>query len=320
MTGAGSVEVEDAPPAEEHAGSHWDALIEHMRTYRESVGSPSFRVLAERVAAARVARGIDPYAARVGKTTVYDCFQLGRARVNLDLVREVARAMGASDDDVDAWINSCHKSLVVEDEGPDPVEVVRLPSRMHVLVLMLAGLALNLIGRGFVLFLDFPLHLDMMGTAVVAIALGPWRGAAVGASTGVVGMGLSGSSSLTFGLVNVAGALAWGYGVRWFRGGASIPRFVALNLFTALVCSLAAVPILLGFYGGVETRHSFGDVTASFDALWSSHAASVFVANYVTSALDKMLSGFVALAAIASLPLVLRPRLPIVATQNQDQV
>lgn len=310
------MDVEDAPLADEQAGSHWDTLIEHMRTYRVSVGSPSFRVLAERVAAARESRGIDPYAARVGKTTVYDCFQLGRARVNLDLVREVAHAMGASDAAVDDWISSCHKPMVVQVEEPLSAVAAPSPSKRYVVSLLFAGLLLNLVGRGFVLFFDFPLHMDMIGTAVVAIALGPWSGAAVGASTGVVGTALSGSSSLSFAVVNVAGALVWGYGIRVFRGGASIPRFVALNLATAFVCSLVAAPILLGFYDGA-TRHSFANATDALDALWSNHAASVFFSNFVTSVLDKMLSGFVALAVVASLPLVLRPRLPIVTTPGQ---
>ena len=176
---------------------------------------------------------------------------------------------------------------------------------------MAAGLVMNLLGRGFVMFFDFPLHLDMVGTAVVALALGPWRGAAVGAATGLVGASMSGTSSLSFTLVNVVGALAWGYGVRRFNGGATIPRFVALNLVTGALCSLVAVPILLGFYDGA-TRHSFDHVTGAFDVFWSSHAASVLLSNLVISALDKLLSGFVALAVLASLPLVLRSRLPIV--------
>jgi energy-coupling factor transport system substrate-specific component len=310
------VEVENASSVDEQAGAYWDGLIRRLQDHRDSVGSPSFRVLAERVAAARVENGVNPYAARVGKTTVYDCFQLGRVRVNLDLVREVARAMGASSVEVDDWIESCRRPRAAMTDPPVPVVRPASPSAHQVVGLMTAALVMNLLGRGFVMFFDFPLHLDMIGTAVVALALGPWRGAAVGASTGILGVALSGTSSLSFAVVNVVGALAWGYGVRRFNGGATIPRFVLLNLATGALCSLAAVPILLGLYDGA-TRHSFDGVTSAFDVFWSSYAASVLFSNFVTSALDKMLSGFLALTVITSLPLVLRPSWPITTSASR---
>ena len=313
------------PAAGREAAGRWDALVEQLVAQRERVGSPSYRELAEGVVAARVAGGADPYAARVGKTTVYDCFRTGRPRINLGLVREIAQVMGAGSDEVDAWVRRCHPPAVVDPaietsvdapgetpvDGPVPDAPAPRPSARHVLGLMALAVVLNLVGRAFVLVFDLPFHLDMVGTAVAAIALGPWRAAAVGAGTSVLGVGLSGSSSLAFGVVNVAGALAWGYGVRRFTGGRSIPRFVWWNLVTALVCTLVAVPILLGFYDGA-TRGSFDHVTSAFDVLWSSHATSVLLSNYVTSALDKVLSGFLALTVVAALPLALRPRLPIV--------
>lgn len=43
----------------------------------------------------RAAAGESPHAARVARSTVYDCFRTGRVRVNLALVREIATALGA---------------------------------------------------------------------------------------------------------------------------------------------------------------------------------------------------------------------------------
>lgn len=105
-------------------------------------------------------------------------------------------------------------------------------------LLLVACVAANLLGRFLVVALDLPLHLDMTGTAISAIALGPWCGALVGALTNVLGVVFSGVSSLPFGLVNITGALVWGYGVHRYRRGRSLPAFFSLNVLAALACSL----------------------------------------------------------------------------------
>src|SRR5690606_28147164 len=76
--------------------------------------------------------------------------------------------------------------------------------------LMLGCVAVNLLGREFVDLLNLPVYLDMVGTALAAIVLGPWRGAAVGATTNLAGLFISGIASAPFAVVNVVGALVWG--------------------------------------------------------------------------------------------------------------
>ncbi|CAN5514578.1 hypothetical protein BH11ACT8_BH11ACT8_16350 [soil metagenome] len=182
---------------------------------------------------------------------------------------------------------------------PTPVPPAAMTwSRWRPVVLLLAGcVATNLIGRELVLLLGLSLHLDMVGTAIGAILLGPWWGALVGLLTNLVGAGLSGPSSLPFALVNIAGALVWGYGVRRFGMGRTIPRFFALNIVCATVCSCVAAPIVLVLYGG-EVGHQTDGVGPHLLALVHLVVVSVFLSNLLISLVDKTISGFVALAVV----------------------
>lgn len=318
----------------EHAGGaragHWDAFVEELRGHRERVGSPSFRELAERVAQARVEQGMDPFNARVGRTTVFDCFQTGRPRYNLRLAREVGAALGASEETLEAWVRACQArrhgegrgSLVAvgradeaEDEGgsrvPTGSSAARRPVPLAVALRIAAlGLALSLVGRGIVVFLDLPLHLDMIGTALAAFALGPWWAVGVGVATNLTGVAISGPASIPFALVQVAGGLAWGYGVRRWRTGERIMRFTGLTVAVAFLCSVVATPIIM-MMTPWEPRASFEPSTDAFLAFWGVETFALFMGNLVISVLDKLLSAFIALVAVASLAPAVRARLPL---------
>lgn len=302
---------------EARSGGYWDGLVLRLQAYREGVGRPSYQMLADRVAQARVDRGVDPYAARVGKSTVYNCFQTGRPRPNVDLICEVARVMGATEEQVDEWVRACHRpvpSVVIEPEA-EATEAVRDTSTREVLWLMLGCVVFNLLGREFVDFFKFPVHLDMIGTAIAAIALGPWRGAAVGLATNAIGVIGSGWISLPFALVNIAGAVMWGYGVRHWRLGRTLPRFFLLNVMTAVACAVVAVPIILAFVQGNRVGHDV--FTQLVEDAIPLHAVAVGFSNLVTSGLDKLISGFVALVAVSALPFHMRHTIPLILADHR---
>ncbi|WP_309648882.1 hypothetical protein [Nocardioides sp.] len=310
------MEVQGTPP-ESREEARWDPLALELQALRTSAGDPSFAEIARRVSEQRLARGASEHAARVARTTVYDAFRTGRARVNLELVRDIGTALGGSHADVDAWVARCRSprspepapepaSEPASETQPQAVESPVPPTGAREAVLLLAAcLAVNLLGRVFVDFLHLPIHLDMVGTAIAAIALGPWRGAAVGAATNVVGALLSGPASIPFAIVNVAGALAWGYGVRRFGLGRTLPRFLALNVMVAGLCTLLAVPILVGLYGG-SAGNGQDTITTTFLALTHQLTVSVGFSNLLVSLADKLFSGFVALVVISTLPVGLR--------------
>ncbi len=301
--------------------ARWDRFAWELQALRRVAGEPSFAEIARRVAAARVAGGADEHAARVARTTVYDAFRTGRARVNVPLVREIVRALDGDPAEVDRWLREASPDgRTGRAAEPQPAEaqpgdasaraaaVPEAPApaaRRHVVLLCLACVLVNLAGRQLVDVLGLPAHLDMVGTAVAAFALGPWHGAAVGLTTNLAGVASSGAVSLPFAAVNVLGALLWGWGVRQWGLGRTLPRFLGLNVLVAAACSLVAVPILVllldGFAGnGQET------IGRTVEAYGAAFVVAVGTSNLLVSIGDKLISGFVALVTVSSLPASLR--------------
>ncbi len=294
--------------------ARWDRLVLELRKRRDDVGQPSFAELANRIVAARRDRGLDHHAAHVGRSTVYDVFQLGRSRLNFDLVREVGAALDVDTETVDEWIAACSSPASSDEDVIESAEW----TLGFIAAVLFGSLVLNLLGREFVDLLHLPIYLDMVGTAIAAIALGPWYGALVGVATNSVGAIGSGMESFPFAAVNVAGALLWGYGVRRFGWGRTLPRFFVLNVAVALACSIIAVPILVLVFGG-SVGQGQDTITDTFLELGTGLATAVGASNLMTSTADKLLSGFVALVVITALPYRRRRGLPLtLADQRPD--
>ncbi len=185
----------------------------------------------------------------------------------------------------------------------------RLPLTYVVAIVPVAA-ALNIVGGYINGVLNLPIFLDMIGTMVAAVLLGPWWGALVGAITNIVSSFLSGPIGLPFVVCNVAGALVWGYANQW--GWMRKPwSFFLVNMLAGLVVTITAVPIYVFLFGGA-TGH-FGDVmTAAFLGMGQHLIVSVFSSNILTNQADKILGGAVGLAIIDALPenLTQNARLP----------
>ncbi|CAM3769426.1 hypothetical protein [Nocardioides zeicaulis] len=314
----------------------YDDLVRRLVALRDEAGQPSFGELASRVSRVRRERGSSPEAARVGRTTVYDAFRLGRQRIDADLIGDLGRALGATDEQADRWAEEARRARsratvpasdpvpapapeaqpdhrLEPEPDPEPHPAAPPPGRIPrgwVVGVLLGSLLLNLLGRSLVDLLHLPVHLDMTGTACAAVVLGPWWGALVGLATNIAGVAVSGPESLLFAPVNVVGALLWGYGVRRFALARSVPRFFLLNLLVAAVCSVVAVPLIVtvdhGFSG-----HGTDAVTRSAHVLLSSMWASVAVSNVLTSVVDKLISGFLAMVVVESLPARVRASMSV---------
>jgi energy-coupling factor transport system substrate-specific component len=171
----------------------------------------------------------------------------------------------------------------------------------YVVALVPVAAALNIVGGTINTALRLPTFLDMIGTAVVAILLGPWWGALVGVIGNVGGAFFTGPVNVPFALVNVAGALVWGYGVRSLGMAASAARFFLLNIVVALVTSAVAAPIVVFMFGGA-TGHSSDALTAAFATAGRDLLAATFASSVIVSLADKIISGFLALAIVDALP------------------
>ncbi|MBP1327190.1 energy-coupling factor transport system substrate-specific component [Leucobacter exalbidus] len=163
---------------------------------------------------------------------------------------------------------------------------------------MIAAVLINRIGRELNVHFGLSLFLDMIGTCIAAIVLGPWYGAAVAVASQGLALFTYFDSGIFFGLVNVTGALVWGYGIRYFKMGSDFCRFALLGVAAALACSAVGVPINL-----ILTGLSSEEATV-FDALQSlgpAFAVALLSENVITSVIDKLLASFLALAAFVYL-------------------
>jgi len=133
-------------------------------------------------------------------------------------------------------------------------EIVReYTYREEVLPIVLLGALLNLAGPHLnASLLGFHLvFLDMGGTLLAAMLLGPWWGAGVGVLSNAFN-GLAFTAYFPFAVVNVAGALAWGY---WYRaaradhevfspeGRGDLLRWARLYLKLVLIAVLVCAPL-----------------------------------------------------------------------------
>ncbi len=185
-----------------------------------------------------------------------------------------------------------------------------LPTTL-IVTLIPVSVALNIVGGYIASALRLPVYLDMIGTAISAIVLGPWWGALVGILTNTGSALITGPVSLPFALVNVVGALLWGYGVRSWGLGRTIPRFFILNIIVAIACTVVAAPIIVLVFGGA-TGNGADALTGTFLAVGQNLVGSVFSSNILTSLADKIIAGFVALAIIEALPKSLTQNIDIV--------
>jgi hypothetical protein len=168
-----------------------------------------------------------------------------------------------------------------------------------VLAFVALGAAINVAGGYAATLTGLPLFLDMIGTALVALVLGPWWGALTALITSFVLVPISGPGNIPFAPVGIAAALTWGYGVRQLGLGRTAARYFGLNLLVVLVVSVVATPIVLWLFGGA-TGHPSDVITAAFARLgpWG----AVFADNLLVNLVDKVLTGYIALAAARALP------------------
>lgn len=311
----------DGPLPAGQAADDFGAIAADLRQLRAAAGHPSFSELVRSIGRLRQDRGVAAEVSRPGRTTVYDAFRPGRRRIDADLVADIVLALGGTEPEAQRWRERCHAARggaaaahVVQTPlepaaephtpaEPKPADTVLgrwLPGRPTLVVLVVA-VVLNLLGRILVDTLQMSLHLDMVGTALAAVVLGPWQAVVVAIASSVLGMTVNGTVSLAFLPVNVVGGLIWGYGVHRLGLGRSVLRFFALTVVTAVACTLVAVPILLMLGGSVG--HAGEDRLLEM----LSHPlryvpAAVLLSNLLLSLADKLISGFCALAVMEASP------------------
>lgn len=172
-------------------------------------------------------------------------------------------------------------------------------SPTYVLVFVALGAAINVVGGYAATATGVLIFLDAIGTCLVALVLGPWWGALTAVITGFVLVPVSGPGNVLFAVVGAGAALTWGYGVRRLGLGRTATRYFLLNLLVVLVVSLLATPIVIYLFGGA-TGHPSDLITASLARLGP--VGAVFADNILVNLVDKLLTGYLALAVAQALP------------------
>ena len=284
-----------------------DDLAADLQRLRASAGHVAYGEIAARIAGRREAEGMSAAAAQVGRSSVYDVFRAGRTRTNPNLVAEIVRALGEDDDAADEWRVRCLRARDAQTPTLARKSRVRReslalePSTVRaamVVLLLLSCVGLNVFGNSAAGRIPVTLYLDMIGTAIAAMVLGPWYGVAVGAATSSLAAISNVPGSIAFILVEVVGALVWGYGVRAWRLGRSPLRLVLLNAIAGLTCTIMAVPVIVVVFDGV-TDHPADALTKAFEAFGNGQWTAVFSSNILTSLADKQLSGVIAVVVFA---------------------
>ena len=89
--------------------------------------------------------------------------------------------------------------------------------------------------------------------------------------------------------------------------GITLPRFFSLSFLVTLSFSLVAVPVIvLAFQSDIA--RTYNDLTLTLQSLGAGLLTAIGLSNIVHSAVDKLLSGFIALAIVAAMPIAWRRR------------
>ena len=305
------------PSASEGTGETLDDLAADLQRLRSTAGQIAYGEIAARIERRRRDDGLGDAAARIGRSSVYDVFRAGRTRINATLVGEIVLALGGSDDEASRWRERCVRAAAPPSTAPSRASrglsstqsLDRLALRPLLAVLiMLSCLGLNLFGHNAAGRIPVTLYLDMVGTAIAAIVLGPWYGVAVGFATNTLATISNVPGSFFFVLVQIAGALVWGYGVRAWRLGRTPLRYLLLNAIAAIVCSLVAVPVIVMVFHGFA-NHPADLLTRGFEALGEEVWAAVLSSNILVSLADKLLAGAVAVVVLVLLTSKIEPRM-----------
>jgi len=163
--------------------------------------------------------------------------------------------------------------------------------RDEVLVIVTGAVLLNYVCSVFARNLTSILFLDMTGTALAALLLGPWYGAMVGLlSNGIVNWilypGPNGDAVIApWAIVNICGGLLWGY----FGRSKAFSQFMAKP--TGTIADQVYYLLKFGVFGAVLMAFPGAAVQMVQQAL--GHQDPAFLDKGYSSALDSFLSGCV---------------------------
>ena len=175
-------------------------------------------------------------------------------------------------------------------------------SRAYAASFVVAGIALNVIAGRLAALTGLPgIYLDLSGTLLTALILGPWWAATTGLLSNLVTGLIAGPVSIPFGIVNMAFGLVVGFLAdkgwtkTWIK---TIVTFIIACFVTSGTASLIVVFLFGGATGAPQDIIVFALLsTTGWDIL-----TSVFVADIVGKPIDMFFEFAIAFAVLRALP------------------
>lgn len=183
-------------------------------------------------------------------------------------------------------------------------------SRSYAAAFTVVGIALNLVLGTLARMTGIPgLYLDLGGTMIVGLLLGPWWAAGTGLLTNVL-LSITGDPvALPFGAVNLLVGVTVGY-MSWYGWTKSWPKFIVTFILTALITSLSASLIVTFLFGGATGAPQDILVFVLLSATGWDIFGGVFVADIVGKPIDHAITWAVVFAIMRALPGEFRLRTP----------
>ena len=176
-------------------------------------------------------------------------------------------------------------------------------SRSFAASLVIIGIALNVV-MGFVAsLLAIPgIYLDLSGTILTALVLGPWWGALTGMLTNITScLIFGGIVGMPFALVNALCGIVVGV-CRDYGLTKSWIKFIPTFLLTCLAVSASASIIVTFLFGGATGAPQDVLVFALLSATGWDVLTSVFVADIVGKPIDVFLEYLICFLVLRALP------------------
>lgn len=176
-------------------------------------------------------------------------------------------------------------------------------SRSFAASLVVIGIALNVV-MGFVASLTgLPgIYLDLCGTILTALILGPWWGALTGMLTNITSTLISGSViGVPFCFVNALCGIVVGV-CRDYGLTKSWVKFIVTFALTCLVVSASASVIVVFLFGGATGAPQDVLVFALLSTTGLDMLAGVFIADIVGKPIDLLLEYLICFLVLRALP------------------
>ncbi len=167
------------------------------------------------------------------------------------------------------------------------------------------AIGINWVGGLIAQTLKLPLWLDVIGTMIAAVLIGPWNAFVAGGLTNIVKNLTFDPVGAAYGIVNAVIGLIVGYLYKkgYYTEKSNWIEVFGTGLLLAFVATTISAPITVYFYGGVTG--SFADLITAMILGYAKTPGlltAVFSGELVTDVLDKVLSAFIVFAVMKKLP------------------